>query len=78
MMRLLRYLDALISRHLNQHITLTTPLPLSTSPTCATAPATQHVEYPHCSCCLAWTPQPCPVVHLTPCGKAECGQVSAG
>lgn len=30
--------------------------------------------YPCCGCCSAYAPQPCPVIHRTPCDKDECAQ----
>jgi hypothetical protein len=48
----------------------TDPIVQATVPT----PRAEHV-WSHCPCCLSFcAPQPCPIVHRTPCDKASCGQ----
>lgn len=32
------------------------------------------VYFAHCPCCKRYMPQPCPVIHTSPCDKPACGQ----
>lgn len=78
--RVLSRIDDRLSAVLDRHLEMVIPTPRASSevPVRHLTPAGQQFQvldiYSHCRCCHAYSPQPCPVIHRTPCDRSECGQ----
>lgn len=79
--RVLTSIDDRLSAVLDRHLEMAIPTQRSVSPDQVVRHLTPRGQqfrvldiYSHCRCCNAYDPQPCPVIHRTPCDRSECGR----